>query len=164
MRFAHKAVFVTAVLAILVVVVPASADLASNFGIYVYPEHGQTEQQQSAAESECYNSAQQRTGVNPMAPPPQAQAAPQSQGGLLRGGARGAAAGAAIGAIAGNAGEGAAIGAVAGGLLGHRNQNVQNQQNQQNAQAYANAQYQGGMENFRTAFSACMNAKGYVAK
>src|SRR5271165_2546131 len=130
---------------------PARADLASSFGVYVYPTQGQTPSQQATAESQCYSSAQTRTGVNPMAPPPTPGPAPTSRGGLFRGGARGAGAGAAIGAIAGNAGEGAAIGAVAGGLFGVRRQREENAQAAQAAQSNANALYQGGMNNFRTA-------------
>ena len=163
MRFAHKLIMAAVVIAA-AAVLPARADLASNFGVYVYPTKGQSESEQSAAESECYSSAQQKTGVNPMAPPTTAVAAPVQQGGLFRGGAGGAAAGAAIGAVAGNAGEGAAIGAVAGGLFGVHRQRVANVQAQQRAQAYTAAQYQSAMNNFRTAFSACMTAKGYVAK
>lgn len=143
---------------------PANADLASSFGMYVYPTKGQTAAQQSAAESECYTSAQQKTGVNPMSAQQQTVQVQQAQGGTLQGGARGAAAGAAIGAIAGDAGQGAAIGAVAGGLLGNRRQREYNAAAQQQAQNQAQAQYQGAMNNFRTAFSACMTAKGYVAK
>ena len=164
MSFAKKVCLGVLAVLVLAVAIPASADLASNFGVYVYPTKGQSESQQAAAESECYSSAQNKTGVNPMAPPAPAPAAPQRQGGLFRGGAGGAAAGAAIGAVAGNAGEGAAIGAVAGGLIGVHRQRAENAQAQQNAQMYSAAQYQGGMENFRTAFSACMSAKGYVAK
>jgi len=143
---------------------PANADLASSFGVYVYPTRGQSTYQQSAAESECYSSAESRTRFNPAAPPPTAAPAQTSQGGLFRGGFRGAGAGAAIGAVAGNAGEGAAIGAVAGGLFGIRRQNLENAQAQQYSQLNATWQYQSGMNNFRTAFSACMNAKGYVAR
>jgi hypothetical protein len=159
-----KPIVAAALLLFAATAVPALADLASNLGIYVYPEHGQSESQQAAAESACYNSAEQKTGVNPMAPPPTAAPAPQVQGGLFRGGARGAAAGAAIGAVAGNAGEGAAIGAVAGGLVGAHRQGQANAQLQYNSQQYTAAQYQGQMNNFRTAFSACMQSKGYVAR
>ena len=143
---------------------PAQADLASSFGVYVYPTQGQTPSQQATAESQCYSSAQTRTGVNPMAPPQAPAPAPTQRGGLFRGGFGGAAAGAAIGAIAGNAGEGASIGAVAGGLFGVRRQREANEQSAQTAQLYANAEYQGDMNNFRTAFSACMSAQGYVAR
>jgi len=154
----------TVIVVLAVATLPALADLASSFGVYVYPTNGQTAEQQNAAESACYSSAQSKTGFNPAAPPPQTVQAQQVQGGMVSGGARGAAAGAAIGAIAGDAGEGAAIGAVAGGLLGRRRQNEYNATSQQQAQQQAQAQYQGAMNNFRTAFSACMGSKGYVAK
>jgi hypothetical protein len=157
-------ILVAAVAAVVFFCAPASADLASSFGVYVYPTQGQTESQQNAAESACYASAQSKTGFNPAAPQTQTVQVQQAQGGLLSGGARGAAGGAAIGAIAGNAGEGAAIGAVAGGLLGVRRQNQYNASAQQQAQQQAQAQYQAQMNNFRTAFSACMNSKGYVAR
>jgi hypothetical protein len=153
-------------IAVLVVSAPgtARADLASSFGVYVYPTKNQDANQQAAAESECYSSAQNKTGFNPSAPPQAPAQAPTSSGGLFRGGARGAGAGAAIGAVAGNAGEGAAIGAIAGGLFGMHRQKMENEQAAQAAQYNANAAYQGGMSNFRTAFSACMNARGYVAR
>jgi predicted lipid-binding transport protein (Tim44 family) len=155
---------VIATAALLACTLPASADLASSFGVYVYPESNQSAYQQNEAESACYASAQSRTGFNPAAPPPPSAPAPTQQHGFLRGGAGGAAAGTLIGAIAGNAGEGAAIGAVAGGLFGFHRQKEENQQAQQNAQASSNAQYEQGMNNFRSAFSACMNSKGYVAR
>lgn len=145
-------------------VLPARADLASNFGVYVYPTQGQSANQQSTTEADCYSSAQNRTGFNPMEPPQSPAPAPTARGGLFRGGAGGAAAGAAIGAIAGNAGEGASIGAVAGGLFGMRRQRMENEQSQQRAQANASAAYQSSMSSFRAAFSACMDAKGYVAQ
>lgn len=142
----------------------ARADLASSFGVYVYPTHGQTPIAQDTDEAQCYASAQSRTGMDPMASPPTAPPVAKHHMGLFRGGAGGAGAGAAIGAIAGNAGEGAAIGAVAGGLMGVRRQRREEAQAERAAQSNTNAAYQGGMSNFRTAFSACMTARGYVAQ
>lgn len=85
----------------------------------VYPEKGQSTQQQQKDDGECYAWAKNTTGIDPAAvavtttPPPQAPA--NSVGGeRLRGAVRGAAGGAAIGAIAGDTGKGAAIGAVVG--------------------------------------------------
>lgn len=145
---------------------PALADIASTFNVYVYPAQGQSAAQQSSAEAACYDSAQTRTGYTPGAPPPAVNPPPPAPKGhgLLRGGAGGAASGAAIGAIAGNAGEGAAIGAVAGGLLGARRQRKEEKQGQQVAQSQSNAAQQQLLSNFQNAFSACITAKGYVAK
>jgi hypothetical protein len=145
---------------------PALADLAASFNVYVYPTRGQSAAQQGSDEAACYDSAQTRTGYTPGAPPPSVNPPPPAPKGhgLLRGGAVGAASGAAIGAVAGNAGEGAAIGAVAGGLLGARRQRMAAGQQQQAAQNQSNAAQQQLISNFQTAFSACMTARGYVAK
>lgn len=144
---------------------PAWADLAASFNVYVYPTQGQGAAQQSSDEAACYDSAQTRTGYTPGAPPPTGNSVPPpKRHGLLRGGAGGAATGAAIGAIAGNAGEGAAIGAIAGGLFGARRERMEAKQSQQAAQNQSNAAQNQLMSNFQTAFSACMSARGYVAK
>jgi len=165
-RCVRKLPFIAAVgLAFVVAVQPAWADLASNFGVYAYPTNGQSPAQQNSDEAACYDSAQSRTGYTPGAPQYAAPASPPpKRHGFLRGAAGGAAGGAAIGAIAGNAGEGAAIGAIAGGLFGRRRERQEEQQSQQQAQSQAQAQTQQRLTSFQTAFSACMTARGYVAK
>ena len=122
--------------------------VTSVLGVYVYPRNGQSASEQAAVESQCYSSAQQKTGVYPNggAPTPQ-------PGGLVRGAARGAAGGAAIGAIAGNAGAGAGAGALAGAVRGRQAMHAQ-----------AQAQHQQRMDTLRRAFSACMDSKGYSVK
>ena len=160
-----SASFAAVGLALVLITRPAYADLASSFGVYAYPTHGQSPAQQNSDEAACYDSAQSRTGYTPGAPPNVAQAPPPpKRHGFLRGAAGGAASGAAIGAIAGNAGEGAAIGAIAGGLLGHRRERMEAQHYEQQAQSQAQAQTQQQLGSFQTAFSACMTARGYVAK
>lgn len=72
--------------------------------------------------------------------------------------------GAAIGAIAGNAGHGAAIGAAAGALIGRGRQNALNNAEQHYAQSAAGAQKSASMNQFRRAFSACLESKGYTVK
>ena len=71
---------------------------------------------------------------------------------------------AAIGAIAGDAGKGAAIGAVAGGLRGRRAKVVGDEMEQQQNDAAAAAQEKEMMDNFKKAFTACMEGKGYTVK
>ena len=137
--------------------------LAWSQQIFVYPQRGQTPQQQARDQGECQAWAGQQTGYNPMmaqAPPPTA-AAPQ--GGLVRGGARGAAVGAAGGAIAGDAGTGAAVGAATGALLGGMRRRDQQRQVAAQEQAYQsqNAQLQA---NFNRAFAACMSGRGYTVQ
>jgi len=97
------------------VLAPMVPDLASS-QMYMYPQRGQSPQQQARDQSDCQAWASQQTGYNPMmaqAPPPTA-AAPQ--GGVVRGGARGAAVGAVGGAIGGAPGVGAAAGAAGGAV------------------------------------------------
>ena len=146
--------------------VPALSEaLSSMFGVYVYPAKGQSQTQQANDESICYKSARSRTGVDPTNLPP-ATAAPVAvhQGGAVRGAAGGAAGGAAIGAIAGNAGKGAAIGALAGGVVGRGRQNAANNAERHYAEANAQAQRSQSMNNFRRAFAACLESKGYTVK
>jgi hypothetical protein len=129
----------------------------------VYPAKGQSAQQQSQDENQCYAWAQQSTGINPAmasSPPPQ-QTGPAVGGGQRVGGAaRGAAGGAAIGAIAGDAGKGAAAGAVVGTMAGGRR--ARQQQAAQNQQAQA--QQQGAMQTYDRAYGACMEGRGYTIK
>jgi hypothetical protein len=142
-----------------------AGELSSMFGAYVYPAKGQSQAQQANDESVCYKSARSKTGVDPAnLPPATAQAATTHQGGAVRGAAGGAAGGAAIGAIAGNAGQGAAIGAAAGALIGRGRQNAVNNAEKHYAQTNAQAQHSQSMNNFRRAFAACLESKGYTVK
>lgn len=134
-----------------------TAALAQN--VYVYPQKGQSPEQQAKDQGECAQWATGQTGFNPSAAaPPPAQAAPT--GGAVRGAARGAVAGAAVGAIAGDAGKGAAIGATAGGMGGamrkRDNQQVADQQNQQAA-----AQQDAKRAEYQRALGACLSGRGY---
>jgi len=142
-----------------------AGELSSLFGVYAYPAKGQSQAQQANDESVCYKSARSKTGVDPAnLPPATAQTATVHQGGAVRGAAGGAAGGAAIGAIAGNAGQGAAIGAAAGALLGRGRQNAMNNAERHYAQASAQAQHSQSINNFRRAFAACIESKGYTVK
>lgn len=139
---------------------------SSGLGLYVFPTKDQSSEQQDADEMACYKWAKEQTGVDPLNPPEvQAQEVDHSvDGTAVVGAAHGAAAGAAIGAIAGDAGKGAAIGAVAGGLRGRRSKVVGDEMEQQYNNAEADAQEQELMNNFKKAFTACMEAKDYTVK
>jgi hypothetical protein len=139
---------------------------AKSVGLYVFPANGQNDSTQRADEAACYEWAVKESGVDPMnMPQVEAKKADTGpDGSMVKGAARGAAAGAAIGAIAGDAGEGAAIGAVVGGLRGRRSKKVGDaKEQQQNIQA-AEAKKQEMLNNFKKAFSACMEGKGYTVK
>jgi hypothetical protein len=140
---------------------PALAD------VYVYPEKGQSKEQQDKDKYECYNWSVQQTGFDPMkqptatSPPPQQGA---TQGGVVRGGARGAAAGAVGGAIAGDAGKGAAIGAATGAVIGGMRRRHQQREQDAAEQQWANEQaahYQQDRANYDRAYGACLQGRGY---
>ncbi|MDX1379934.1 MAG: glycine zipper domain-containing protein [Xanthomonadales bacterium] len=154
--------------------------LAATLEVYVFPAAGQDVSQQSQDEAACYQWAVSNTGSDPFevqkqaqADQQQAQAAQQQasqagKGSGTRGALRGAAAGALIGEIASDdAGKGAAYGAAAGVLAGrHRGREQQQQAEQQVAaqSQQAQAASQAQIDNFKKAFSACLEAKDYVAK
>jgi hypothetical protein len=137
---------------------------------YIYPNQGQSPQQEQFDKGQCYSWAVQQSGFDPAnpqmgtAPPP---AAPAPQGGMVRGAAGGAALGAVGGAIGGNAGEGAAIGAGVGALFGGLRRARERREQEQMQQAYA-AQQQGAMSqgrsNYERAFGACMAGRGYTVR
>ena len=140
--------------------------IAKSVGLYVFPSKGQDAKTQEADEAACYKWAVEQSGVDPMNPPKvevkQAQTGPD--GSAIRGAAGGAAAGAAIGAITGDAGEGAAIGAIIGGLRGRRARKTGEVVEQAYNQQEAAAKQQELMNNFKKAFTACMEGKGYTVK
>jgi hypothetical protein len=135
----------------------------------IYPNKGQSAEQQEKDKFDCYTWAKGQTGFDPMqvptatAPPP-GQQPPQSS--AVRGAAGGALAGVAIGAIAGDAGKGAAIGAASGALVGgmrRRDQQQQAQAQQQWEQEQA-ANYANQRNNYNRAYGACLEGRGYTVK
>ncbi len=153
--------------------------LAATLEVYVFPTAGQATGQQSKDEAECYQWAVNTSGSDPFAvqnqqaanaaqtEAAQQQAGQVAQGSGARGAVRGAAGGALIGAIAGDAGKGAAIGAGVGLVGGRARGNAQQAQAEQQVQAQgAQAQQasQAQIDNFRKAFSACLEAKNYIVK
>ena len=126
--------------------------------VFVYPQKGQSPQQQQQDTGECQGWATQQTG-GPMAAP-QAAAPPPTTASPMRGAARGAAVGAVGGAIGGDAGKGAAIGAATGAMVGGMRRRDQMQQ--QEAAHAQNQQMQAAQsENYKRALSSCLGAKGY---
>lgn len=162
---------------------------AQKIGMFAYPKNNQAHDQQLRDELDCYNLAEQQSGVNPETPAPTAptsaeiqaaqqqaaEGAEQAKGGRARGAAKGAAGGAVIGGIAGSAGKGAAIGAVGGTMVGGAKQRKANTQAKQQAASAAATQqqqqyqqskaaYNQQMDTLKRAFSACMDARGYSVK
>jgi len=142
------------------------ASVTAKVGMYVFPAKGQDAAQQEKDESDCYTWAVQQSGVDPLNPPEveAAQVPTGPDGSGIRGGARGAAGGAAIGAICGDAGKGAAIGAVAGGLAGRRASRVGHAAAQEGNNQAAADQEATLMNNFKKAYSVCLEGKGYTVQ
>ena len=159
----------------------ASKPLSTSLGMVVFPAKGQTPQQQSHDEGECYAWSKGQTGVDPMAPPPAAAppaqqpaatTASKADGSRVRGAARGAAAGAVIGEVASDdAGEGAAIGATVGVMKGGAESRKKQAQAQSEAAAATQQQasqqqaaQQQQLDLFKKGFGACLEPKGYTVK
>ena len=177
---------VTLLMSCLVAVAPAVAQtnsLSATMNVHVFPREGQDEVQQSMDEAECYSWAADRTGTDPfeldrqardqLAASDQAMAQAQSagEGSTGRGAATGAIAGGVIGGIFGSGRrsglKGAAAGAATGALIGNsRKRSAQADATEQVADQSANAQAatQAQLDDFRTAFTTCLEAKDYIAK
>lgn len=146
----------------------AAGNPAAAQELFVYPNQGQDQAQQSQDQSECAAWATEQTGFNPSStppPPPPAQSGKQP-GGVGRGAVAGAGAGAVVGAIAGDAGKGAAIGAGGGGLIGGmRRRQYEQQQAQTNAEYQQQlSEYSERVASFNRAYAACLDGRGYSVK
>jgi hypothetical protein len=154
--------------------------LAATMDVYVFPTESQDSGQQSKEEAECYNWAVSNTGTDPFQLAKQAEAATQqaeqtkeqaaqsTKGAGASSAVKGAAVGALIGEIADDdPGGGAAWGAAAGVVAGRRKAKRGQQQATQQADQQA-AQTQQvtaeSLENFKKAFSVCLEAKKYMVK
>jgi hypothetical protein len=168
---------------------PEGASPAQEIDVYVFPKKDQSADQQRKDETDCFEAAQSQSGVDPTKPPPRAPTAaekqavadqaaanvPQAQGAKRRGAVGGAAVGAVGGALFGAPGAGAAIGAGAGVVRGHRKEEQADAANQQRAASNAVAQqkkaynrkkaaYDSDMKDFKRAFGACLDSRGYSVK
>lgn len=159
---------------------PAQQSIAATLEMYVFPSAGQAAEQQSKDEAECYQWAVANSGVDPFelekqqaADAQQAQAAQQQaaqagKGSGAKGAVRGAAAGAVIGEIADDdAGKGAAYGAAAGAIAGRRRGHAAEQQAEQQVQSQTQQAQQvteQQLQNFKKAFSVCLEGKDYLVK
>ena len=154
--------------------------LASTIEVYVFPKAGQTAAQQSKDEATCYEWATANVGHDPFDLSKQAaqqkqeteqekaKAQQAGKGAGARGALGGAAAGAIIGEIADDdAGKGAAVGAGIGAIAARRRARRAKEQATQEAEKQGQAKQattQKQMDNFKKAFSVCLEAKNYLVK
>ncbi|MGB0776677.1 MAG: glycine zipper family protein [Flavobacteriaceae bacterium] len=140
------------------------ADISKTLGVFVFPAKEQDDATQKEDQKQCYIWAYNQTNFDPQNPTKvqakQVESGPT--GAAVAGAAKGAAAGAAIGAVTGDAGDGAAIGAIAGTMRGRRAaKQAKAQQQAANNKAASDAQAKM-LTDFKKAFSACIEAKGYT--
>ncbi len=140
--------------------------VSKKVGVYVFPAKDQTKEQQEKDQSDCYTWAKEQSGVDlldrrkvkkeqvPTGPDPS----------VVHSAGKGAVAGTAIGAIAGDSGKGAAIGAIAGAAKGRRTSKANQAAAQENANQKASNTEKGLMDNFKKAYTACLEGKGYTVK
>ena len=176
-------VFITLLLALPISAASAeegAKTLASTLEVFVFPTEGQASDQQSKDEAECYGWAADNTGSDPFELQKQseqqhqqteqqlAEAESATQGAGAKGAVKGAAAGALIGEVSGgDAGDSAAIGAAAGAVSSRRRSRRASQQAQEAAmqqEAQQQQEIQAQADNFKNAFSACLEAKDYMVK
>ena len=158
------------VLAVGVALIFAAAAGAQS-DVFLYPEKGQSAEQQQTDKMECASWANQQTGFNPTTPAPTpdqfASGQPVTQGGAVKGAARGAAVGAVGGAIAGDAGKGAAVGAgagAAGGAIRRRGAKKEAEQSSEQAYQAALAEYNQQRATYKRAWTACLEGRDYTVK
>jgi len=159
---------------------PSGKTLAATMNVYAFPQAGQAASQQSKDEADCYSWATTNTGSDPFALSKQQAAQQQqtqqqvqqaqgaSQGAGARGAAGGAMAGAVIGEIANDdAGHGAAWGAALGAVSARRHAKEKSEQAAASAQQSGAQKQQATaeqIENFKKAFSVCLESKKYMVK
>jgi hypothetical protein len=157
-----------------------SQTLASTMDVYVFPTDKQDSAQQSKDEADCYSWAESNTGTDPFDLSKQQQATQQQgqaemaaaqqtgAGSGVRGALVGGATGALIGEIASDdAGKGAVWGAAIGGIAARRRGMAAQQNAVQQTQAQQQGQQQSlatQVDNFKKAFSVCLEAKKYMVK
>ena len=180
MKSFHRISAMLGVFGLLVAGHSNAESLSNTLDVYVFPSAGQDASQQNIDESACYEWAVSNSGSDPFDLAKQQEASEQqaqsqtaaagqgTKGSGARGAVTGAAAGALIGEIADDdAGKGAAWGAAIGGVANRRRYKKQEQaqveaiEQQQQSQAQYTAEE---IDNFKKAFSVCLEAKNYMVK
>ncbi len=159
---------------------PSGKTLAATMNVYAFPQAGQAADKQSKDEADCYAWATSNTGSDPFALSKQQatqeqqtqQQVQQAKAGAQGAGAKGFAGGAVTGAVIGeiasdDAGKGAAWGAAVGTVAARRRAHAQSEQAASAAQQSGASKQQataGQIENFKKAFSVCLEGKQYLVK
>lgn len=131
--------------------------------LFVFPNDGQSQDQQDMDTFQCQRAATDRTGFDPMATPTASTRAPEQRGGVVGGAARGALLGTAVGAVTGNTKKGLKAGAVGGGVIGGMRRADSNRQ-RDDWERREVQNYQRNRDNWNRAFVACMEARRYTVR
>jgi len=176
----HRHSRVVLALSLLPILVVGSAVASDR--LYIHPSRGQSDQQLSDDRYHCHRWAVDQTGYDPTRddgyrdPGPVRVAVPDNpkEGATGKGLLAGAAAGAVIGAIDDHPGRGAAIGAVIGAIAGSEVESRGEDQARAEATAEAQAQAEAmgeerdarlqSRQDYRRAFSACLEGRGYTVR
>ena len=132
----------------------------------VFPNEGQSAEQQQEDEFFCYGWSRDQSGFDPMAPPTATQPPPQesSSSGSV---GKGLVAGAAVGAVAGSSSRDTRKGALAGATVGGMRRADQKQKDKQARQQWEQEQaaiYQESRNRYNRAYAACMEGKNYTVR
>ena len=146
-----------------------TASLNKSLGMYVFPGKGQKPEQQAADEQACYSWAIQQSGVDPLNMTPTAPQAVDKgpDGSVVAGAAVGAIGGAVVGGMVRpyhNHGGAAATGAMVGAMAGAASKAKKDAGKEQQAKQAAAATDKAKIDNFKKAYSVCLEGKGYSVK
>lgn len=133
--------------------------------LIVFPNEGQSKEQQDADEFSCYKWAKDESGFDPMARPT-ASAPPPAEEPQKGGTGRGLIRGAAIGGII-DGSDGAKTGAAAGAAIGTMRRNDQRRKQEAAEQQWAEEQvqqYEANRSRYNRGYAACLEAKGYTVR
>ena len=142
----------------------ASASVADE--LMIFPNSGQTAEQQEQDKFACYSWAKGESGFDPMAPPTATEPPPQAEapkGGAGKGLVRGAAVGGIVGDSSKSAKRGAAAGAAVGGMRRQdqkRKEEAARQQWEQDQQRI----YAENRNRYNRAYAACLEGKDYTVR
>jgi len=134
--------------------------------LMIFPNSGQSAEQQEQDKFQCYSWAKGESGFDPMAPPTATEPPPQEQapkGGAGKNLVRGAAVGGIIGDSSKSAKRGAGASAVTGGM---RRQDQKNKEEAARQQWERDQQriYAEKRNRYNRAYSACLEGKDYTVR
>lgn len=139
---------------------------ASSQDVFIYPQKGQSAEQQDKDKYECYGWARDNSGFDPMAAPTTTSARPRTEE-KSHGALKGAAIGAVGGKVFGSSKKTTRTAAAAGGLLGGVRQHQHNTREQQKVDDWERreaSKYSNNRNNYNRAYAACLEGRGYTVK